>query len=106
VRPTDPTQYGLATLRRSNAGVASVSALVFDQHRVPPDPERLAGVHWVRPHDVVAHAYSATLLPYDPDSRALDRRFIGVTMSSVLHRTTEKGYKKRGAGDSNYRRDL
>jgi hypothetical protein len=29
---------------KSNAVVAEVSALVFDLDRVPPDPERLAGV--------------------------------------------------------------
>jgi len=32
---------------RGNAGVASVSALVFDLDRIPPDPERLAGIYWI-----------------------------------------------------------
>src|SRR5919199_613952 len=37
----------LAAAIRHNAGVHSVSCLVFDCDRVPPDPERLAGVCWI-----------------------------------------------------------
>ena len=34
-------------MSRNNAGVHSVSCLVFDCDRVPPDPERLAGGCWI-----------------------------------------------------------
>jgi len=42
-----PTLYAEGHTSRANAGVASVSALVFDMDKVPPDPERLAGVYWI-----------------------------------------------------------
>jgi hypothetical protein len=42
-----PTLYADGVKTRANAGVVSVSALVFDLDRVPPDPERLAGVCWL-----------------------------------------------------------
>jgi hypothetical protein len=42
-----PTLYADGATTRSNAGVVSVSALVFDLDRVPPDPKRLAGVCWI-----------------------------------------------------------
>jgi len=42
-----PTEYADGATSRGNAGVLQVSALVFDLDRVPPDPERLAGVHWL-----------------------------------------------------------
>ncbi len=42
-----PTHYADGVTSRGNAGVIEVSALVFDLHRVPPDPRRLAGVHWI-----------------------------------------------------------
>jgi hypothetical protein len=42
-----PTLYVDGMTSRSNAGVAEVSALVFDLDRVPPDPKRLEGVCWI-----------------------------------------------------------
>jgi len=39
--------YAEGHTSRANAGVASVSALVFDMDKVPPDSERLAGVCWM-----------------------------------------------------------
>ncbi len=42
-----PTLYANGATSRANAGVAAVSALVFDLDRVPPDPELLAGVCWI-----------------------------------------------------------
>ena len=42
-----PTRYADGATSRANAGVTAVSALVFDCDRVPPDPERLAGVYWL-----------------------------------------------------------
>ena len=42
-----PTQYADGATSRANDGVHSVSCLVFDCDRVPPDPERLAGVCWI-----------------------------------------------------------
>lgn len=42
-----PTQYADGATSRGNAGVASVTCLVFDCDRVPPDPERLEGVCWI-----------------------------------------------------------
>jgi len=42
-----PTRYAEGASSRSNACVLKVSALVFDLDRVPPNPERLAGVHWI-----------------------------------------------------------
>jgi hypothetical protein len=41
-----PTAYLPGCVTRGNAGVASVSALVFDCDRMPPDPERLGDVCW------------------------------------------------------------
>jgi hypothetical protein len=41
-----PTEYAPGHTTRGNTGVASVSALVFDLDRVPPDPERLDGAYW------------------------------------------------------------
>jgi hypothetical protein len=42
-----PTLYADGMTSRANAGVAEVSALVFDLDRVPPDPKRLEGVCWI-----------------------------------------------------------
>src|SRR5881227_3158131 len=42
-----PTRYADGATSRGNAGVASVSCLVFDCDRVPPDHERLEGVCWI-----------------------------------------------------------
>jgi hypothetical protein len=42
-----PTIYVDGQATRGNAGVVAVSCLVFDCDRVPPDPERLAGVYWI-----------------------------------------------------------
>jgi HNH endonuclease len=42
-----PTLYADSATTRGNAGVVSVSALVFDLDRVPPDPKRLEGVCWI-----------------------------------------------------------
>jgi hypothetical protein len=42
-----PTRYTGGASSRGNVGVESVSALVFDCDRVPPDTERLAGVYWL-----------------------------------------------------------
>jgi hypothetical protein len=43
-RCRSPTEYAdSATIRRAG-GVKAVTALVFDLDRVPPDPERLAGL--------------------------------------------------------------
>jgi hypothetical protein len=42
-----PTRYADGMRSRANAGVAEVSALVFDLDRVPPEPGRLAGVCWI-----------------------------------------------------------
>jgi len=42
-----PTRYADGASSRGNAGVAEVSALVFDCDRVAPDPERLNGVYWL-----------------------------------------------------------
>jgi hypothetical protein len=42
-----PTRYADGSTSRGNAGVLEVSALVFDMDKVPPDPERLAGVYWL-----------------------------------------------------------
>jgi hypothetical protein len=42
-----PTKYADGVTSRGNAGVESVSCLVFDCDRVPPDEERLAGVYWI-----------------------------------------------------------
>jgi hypothetical protein len=42
-----PTLYGEGATSRSNGGVVSVSALVFDLDRLPPDPERVADVCWI-----------------------------------------------------------
>jgi hypothetical protein len=42
-----PTRYADGATSRQNAGVAEVSALIFDLDRVPPDPERLVGVCWI-----------------------------------------------------------
>jgi hypothetical protein len=39
-----PTRYADSATSRSNAGVTSVSCLVFDLDRVPPDPHRLEHV--------------------------------------------------------------
>ena len=39
-----PTRYADGATSRGNTGVREVSALVFECDRVPPDPERLAGV--------------------------------------------------------------
>jgi putative DNA primase/helicase len=42
-----PAKYADGASSRGNAGVESVSCLVFDLDRVPPDHERLAGVYWI-----------------------------------------------------------
>jgi hypothetical protein len=42
-----PTKYADGTSTRGNAGVESVSCLVFDLDRVPPDPKRLEIVCWI-----------------------------------------------------------
>jgi hypothetical protein len=42
-----PTRYADGATSHGNAGVAGVSALVFDLDRGPPDPKRLAGVCWI-----------------------------------------------------------
>src|SRR5919202_2938438 len=42
-----PTRYADGATSRNNAGVHSVSCLVFDCDRVPPDPDRLTGVCWI-----------------------------------------------------------
>jgi hypothetical protein len=42
-----PTRYVDGATSRHNDGVHSVSCLVFDCDRVPPDPDRLAGVYWI-----------------------------------------------------------
>src|SRR5579859_5845750 len=53
-----PTRYADGATTRANAGVAEVSALVFDLDRVPPDPERLAGVYWLG-HTTWSHTPTA-----------------------------------------------
>jgi Fe-S-cluster formation regulator IscX/YfhJ len=53
-----PTLYAEDATSRSNAGVASVSALVFDLDRVPPDPERLEHVCWIG-HTTYSHTAQA-----------------------------------------------
>lgn len=53
-----PTRYADGTASRGNAGVDSVSCLVFDLDRVPPDPDRLAGVCWIG-HTTWSHRPSA-----------------------------------------------
>jgi len=53
-----PTLYAEGATSRANAGVASVSALVFDMDKVPPDPERLAGVYWIG-HTTWSHTPAA-----------------------------------------------
>jgi HNH endonuclease len=42
-----PTLYADGMTSRSNAGVAEVSALVFDLDRVPPELSRLAHIYWI-----------------------------------------------------------
>jgi hypothetical protein len=42
-----PTAYAAGHTTRGNAGVESVSCLVFDLDRVPPDPKRLERVYWI-----------------------------------------------------------
>jgi hypothetical protein len=42
-----PTRYADGATSRGNTGVESVSCLVFDCDRVPPDDQRLEGVYWV-----------------------------------------------------------
>ena len=42
-----PTRYADGMTSRSNAGVSSVTCLVFDLDRMPPDPKRLEGVCWI-----------------------------------------------------------
>jgi hypothetical protein len=42
-----PARYADGASSRGNAGVAEVSALVFDCDRVAPDPERLKDVYWL-----------------------------------------------------------
>src|SRR5712691_4929695 len=53
-----PTRYADGATSRGNAGVLEVSALVFDLDRVPPDPERLAGVYWLG-HTTYRHTPTA-----------------------------------------------
>src|SRR6266568_2822861 len=53
-----PTRYADGATSRGNAGVLEVSALVFDLDRVPPDPERLAGVYWLG-HTTWSHTPTA-----------------------------------------------
>jgi len=53
-----PTRYAAGASSRGNAGVEAVSMLVFDLDRVPPDPERLAGVHWLG-HTTWSHTAQA-----------------------------------------------
>jgi hypothetical protein len=53
-----PTRYAGGASSRGNAGVAEVSALVFDCDRVPPDAERLAGVYWLG-HTTWSHTLTA-----------------------------------------------
>jgi hypothetical protein len=38
------THYADGSSSRGNAGVLEVSTLVFDLDRIPPDPDRVAGV--------------------------------------------------------------
>ena len=42
-----PTRYADGATSRGNAGVQSVSCLVFDLDRVPPDEDHLAGLQWI-----------------------------------------------------------
>jgi hypothetical protein len=56
-----PTEYAPGHTTRSNAGVAAVSALVFDCDRVPLDAERLAGVYWLG-HTTWSHTPTGTAL--------------------------------------------
>jgi hypothetical protein len=42
-----PTRYVESAVTRGDDGVASVSCLVFDLDRVPPEPARLAGLYWI-----------------------------------------------------------
>jgi hypothetical protein len=53
-----PTLYADDVTSRSNAGVAEVSALVFDCDRVAPDPQRLDGVCWIG-HTTWSHTTAA-----------------------------------------------
>src|SRR5262249_42931545 len=53
-----PTLYADGMTSRSNAGVADVTALVFDLDRVPPDPSRLAHVCWIG-HTTWSHTRQA-----------------------------------------------
>ena len=50
-----PTLYADGMTSRANAGVAEISALVFDLDRVPPDPQRLDRVCWIG-HTTWSHA--------------------------------------------------
>jgi hypothetical protein len=42
-----PTRARVVASSRCNAGVVSISCLVFYLDRVPPDPERLRAVYWI-----------------------------------------------------------
>jgi hypothetical protein len=53
-----PTRYADGATSRGNAGVAAVSALVFDCDRVPPDAERLTNVYWLG-HTTWSHTPTA-----------------------------------------------
>jgi hypothetical protein len=53
-----PTKYADGAKTRGNAGVESVSALVFDCDRVPPDPKRLEGLYWIG-HTTHSHTTAA-----------------------------------------------
>ena len=83
-----PTRYADGASSRGNAGVLEVSALVFDMDRVPPDPERLAGVYWLG-HTTWSHTPRSAALacghPVDGSSasHALARRLAARTCSAV-----------------------
>ncbi|MBV9172811.1 MAG: hypothetical protein JOZ81_22305, partial [Chloroflexi bacterium] len=42
-----PAQYADGASTRGNAGVAAITALVFDLDRVPPDHDRLKHAYWI-----------------------------------------------------------
>jgi len=53
-----PTRYADGARTRANTGVESVSMLVFDMDKVPPDADRLVGVYWLG-HTTYQHTPTA-----------------------------------------------
>ncbi|HEV7665622.1 MAG TPA: hypothetical protein VGQ62_18970, partial [Chloroflexota bacterium] len=53
-----PTRYVDSAVSRGDAGVASLSCLVFDLDKVPPDPTRLGSLYWIA-HTTWSHSTDA-----------------------------------------------